>query len=123
MHQQDKVATRKTDLPSKDSGLCYTCNEQGRFAKNCPKESSESKGPSTKKNDKQGKTSRQVTSEESNVNYSICEELFCMLQSDGESGVNWVPIDDLGSHTRCAKVSVQGVPVDKIIDSGADITI
>ena len=122
------MTTHKTDLPPRDSGLCYTCNELGHFAKNCPKKntSTESKGPSIKRNDKQGKTSRQVTSEESNVDHSVSEELLGMLQSDSsdcESGVKRVRVDDHGSHTRCAKVSVQGVPVYGIVDSGADITI
>ncbi len=44
-------------------------------------------------------------------------------ESDSESEVRQVRVEDQGSQPRCAKVEIQGVPAFGIIDSGADITI
>ena len=43
--------------------------------------------------------------------------------SSDEEVVRQVRVRDTGSRTQCVKLSVQGVPVYGIIDSGADITI
>ena len=43
--------------------------------------------------------------------------------SGEESGVNMVTVDDKGSHSQCARVLLQDVPMFGIVDSGADTTI
>ena len=43
--------------------------------------------------------------------------------SDEEQEVHLVRVDDKGSSPQCARVLIQGVPVDGIVDSGAEITI
>ena len=43
--------------------------------------------------------------------------------SDSASDVSSVRVEDKGSQPQKASVSVQGVPVEGVIDSGADITI
>ena len=45
------------------------------------------------------------------------------LYSDDSDGVNLVKITDKGSCSRCVTLEVQRVPVDGVIDTGADITI
>ena len=51
--------------------------------------------------------------------------LTSLLESDSsdEETVRRLPVDDQGSQARCARVSIQGVPIYGIVDSGADITI
>jgi len=46
-----------------------------------------------------------------------------LYSSDESDGVNLVRIADKGSCSHCVTVEVQGVPVDGVIDTGADITI
>ena len=43
--------------------------------------------------------------------------------SDSASDVSSVRVEDKGNQPQKASVSVQGVPVEGVIDSGADITI
>ena len=46
-----------------------------------------------------------------------------MYSSDDSDGVNLVGITDKGSRSRCVAIEVHGVPVDDVIDTGADISI
>ena len=49
--------------------------------------------------------------------------LFSSSDEDTDPDICQIRITDGGSQPHCAKVSIQGVPVYGIIDSGADITI
>ena len=46
-----------------------------------------------------------------------------LSDSDEESGVWRIELNDTGSEPKCAPVLVQGVPAKGIIDSGSEITI
>ena len=43
-------------------------------------------------------------------------------ESEEDSDIRMVQLEDEGSHPMCAKVWIQGVPVYGIVDTGADIT-
>ena len=47
------------------------------------------------------------------------------LHSDSDSSdeIRQVRVQNMGSQPHCAKINVQGVPVDGVVDSGANITI
>lgn len=47
-----------------------------------------------------------------------------LLQLDSDGGqVNRVTLTDHGSKTHCARVIIQGVPAEGVVDTGAEITI
>ena len=43
-------------------------------------------------------------------------------ESDEEQDARLIRVDDKGSSPQCARVLIQGVPADGIVDSGAEIT-
>ena len=52
------------------------------------------------------------------------DPLHCLFSdSDSSDEVHQVRVLDTGSKPYCAKVNVQGVPMEGVVDSGADITI
>ena len=53
------------------------------------------------------------------------DDPFCYLASPTEEGeaIRLVCVKDGGSMTHCVRVMLQGVPVYRVIDSRADITI
>ena len=55
--------------------------------------------------------------------YAFLESSSDEGDAEGDTGVRQVRVKDGGSITQCVKLSLQGVPVYGIIDSGADITI
>ena len=44
-------------------------------------------------------------------------------ESEEDSDIRMVQLEDKGSHPMCARVCIQGVPAYSIVDTGADITI
>lgn len=48
---------------------------------------------------------------------------YLMSDTHEEESVNQITVSDNGSHSRCAKVRVEGVPMYGLLDTGADITI
>ena len=49
--------------------------------------------------------------------------LWTLYSTDSDKEVRLVRVDDKGSSPQCARVLIQGVPADGIVDSGAEITI
>ena len=121
-----------------DRRLCYNCGKPGHIAKNCRTKKSESKGGGNNNSTKQPNT-RQVQTENTpsedvqalqrsdvsqpeHVNPSG-SLLSCLYSSEGDDSVLLIRVEDQGSQSQWAKVSIQGFSTDGIIDSGADITI
>ena len=48
---------------------------------------------------------------------------YLLSDSDSSDEIRQVRVQDMGSQPHCTKVNVKGVPVDGVVDSGADITI
>ena len=46
-----------------------------------------------------------------------------LLPDSDEEGVVEVRVEDKGSRPQLARVNVSGVPLDRVVDTGADITI
>ena len=65
----------------------------------------------------------QVTIRES-LSQSACEPRDLLhSDSDNEANCGMVLVADKGGRTQQAKVLVQGVPTDGVVDTGAEITI
>ena len=58
-----------------------------------------------------------------NVKSKEVDPLDLLYSSSEDSDIRMVRVSDQGSHSKCLKVQVQGVPAYGIIDSGADFTI
>ena len=57
------------------------------------------------------------------IGISIRIHSIFLYLSDSDGDVCTVRISDTGSKPQCTQVMIQGVPVDGIIDTAADITI
>ena len=116
---------------SSDQGRrCFLCGNVGHIAKNCRNKKTESKGhPSgtssaKKPNMKQVKSDKDPPAQE--PGYSGPEHPLTFLQSsdsEDDGHVKQIRVKDMGSRAQLAKVNIQGVPAEGVVDSGADITI
>ena len=70
---------------------------------------------------KQVKSSQKLESELPNP--GMLEMLFSSEEEESASNARLVRVRDRGSHPQCVRVKIHCVPVEGIIDSGADITI
>ena len=91
---------------------CYTCGSTKHLQKDCKGHSTESKGQNPKPSQ-----ARQVTT------VSPCDDPMMYLCSDGDDEVKRVTVEDKGSHPRYAEVSVQGVLLQGVVDTGSYLTI
>ena len=109
------------------------CDKLGHFARDCPQGRERAKvlahAPKDDKSTKPGSvTNRRVYSDTDEspgeAPAGVPDPLDLLLSdSDGESGVWRIELNDTGSEPKCAPVQVQGVPAKGIIDSGSEITI
>ena len=136
-HRSAKSSDRKQEFPSKPNNSpdpqknltrprstgCYICGKQGHMAKECRKrnQSTESKGFGQKEGNKDG-AAKQVQSS-GTENTDPRELLLSDSSEEEDSTLKQVRVDDKGSHAQCVKVTVEGVPMYGIVDTGADITI
>ena len=99
---------------------CFRCHNPGHLARDCTKKSS-----TMRESHHSRESARQVTSQQVHGPDAQQAALLDVLFSSDEENVavSTVRIKDGGSQPRCARVSIQGVPVYGILDSGADITI
>ncbi|XP_065915676.1 myosin-13-like [Dysidea avara] len=106
------------------SPKCYNCGKVGHLAKNCKAPKSESSGQSGRKNSDSNKNSHlwQVGAHEPTTTTSQVE-VTDLLESDSSSDSDSVNAIHVGTGPRCVKVTIQGVPMYGVVDTGADITI
>ena len=133
--QLERHSSQKSDLKLR----CYFCKKPGHLMRDCPrrKKESESHGPSLPASTKQivAGADKSLEDASSQRDISLHSELdrpddqqlnpLTMLfsDSDEEGGIRQVKVTDSGSHTQLARVEVQGVPADGVVDTAADITI
>ena len=106
--------------PENTDRRCYVCGEVGHLASKCKQTKKESSRPqnSTPPISKaRGQGLKAVTSVKKPLDL-----LYSDTDSEGlNSSISTIRVEDKGS--RPCKVTVQGVPAQGVIDSGADITI
>ena len=99
------------------SRTCYACHQSGHQAKHHPNKPTEATSPGNK-----SKLKRVGANDLSDDPYH-----YLLSDSDPEqfegTKVDQVSVTDRGSHPRCAKVQIEGVPMYGIMVSGADFTI
>ena len=85
----------------------------------------EPKRESIGQNDSRTASTKMVQRGPSQATPVLSDDPMQYLSSDSDSsdGVHQVHVSDKGSKPHCAKVNVQGVPMNGVVDSGADITI
>ena len=97
--------------------MCYNCNKMGHYSSECHVPKTESRGDQPKVSAKQVTTS-------ASTSQAPKEDPRALLHSDSDSEhVQMVTITDQGSKTHRARVMVQSVPAEGVIDTGAEITI
>ena len=85
----------------------------------------EPKRESTGRNNSTAASAKMVTIDPQLATKEIPDDpmQYHLSDSDSSDEIRQVRVQDMGSQPHCAKVNVQGVPVDGAVDSGADITI
>ena len=119
--------SKGTPVPSSGdvrSRKCWNCEKTGHFAKDCRAPRKESAGRSEKKTP----GTRMVQSSPSQQRTVPQDDPLQYLLSDSDDSsdspdVRQVRVFDTGSRPQSVRVLVGGVPIDGIVDSGADITI
>ena len=128
-----KPRTELPEPPTKKSSRplprCYNCGSTEHLARNCHQTKTESRGPrwtidkaAGARTVRGGTPSSNVTDEPARTDPMT----FLASSSDSEEeadAVRSVRVADAGSHTKCVRVLVNGVPVFGLVDSGADISI
>ncbi len=136
-YTQEAARQRSQDKPSKGSTgqrnnrdllQCYTCGKPGHFARDCKLPRGESRGSwQGKAVTKTVHAATASTGQKHQPGEKERPEDFLASSSESDEDANThvrqVRMEDKGSHARCVRVQVQGVPMFGIIDTGADITI
>ena len=116
--KRDTTPHSSTTKPSRD---CYVCGKNDHLACECKLRRGESTSVTTFKKPENKKNTAARTNAITSVATSLADLLH---SSDSEDGlVNSVCIEDKGSRPRKVIVNLHGLPVQGVIDSGADITI
>ena len=108
VHKPDGVETKK----------CFFCKKPGHLMRDCRKRRDGNSGFN------RPAATKQVTVENmSEVGQPNPYDLLFSSESEDEQDVKQIRVMDHGSQSKLARVIVQGVPADGLIDTGADITI
>ena len=107
-----------TNRPSWD---CYVCGKNDHLARECKLRRGESTSSGTDKKTDSRKSTVTRTNAITSVNTNLGDLLYSSDSDDGS--INTVRIEDKGSRPRKVAVDLHGLPVQGVIDSGADITI
>ena len=102
---------------------CYVCNKLGHVARDCRARPSESRGQGNQQGQKDNGLQRVQSSTETQGRSDTSSLADALYSSDDLDGVTLVRITDKGSRSHCVAIEVHGVPVDDVIDTGADISI
>ena len=109
---------------------CYNCNKLGHLSFNCraPKTESNGRNREQRRNPTSAKTvmaagSRHPQNPPQQTDDPLDFLASSSSESEDDSDIRLVRLEDKGSHPKCARVCIQGVPAYGIVDSGADITI
>ena len=127
----------KTPDPTPSAGTgstsrkCYVCGKAGHIAKDCraaKRTESGGRGSSGTTPTHNSSQARRVQAAEEDPKANPSPDPLSLLYSssdeeDDSFDICQVRVTDEGSKTHCAQVSIQGIPVYGLIDSGADITI
>jgi len=108
----------RTNTQWKSDKTCWNCGKPGHLSKDCNSKKTESKSYKPQ----QGP----LLDTDSLLPISVSrEDPYQYLQSDSEenSSVAVVQLADQGSKAQRIVVNLEGVPVDGLVDTGADITI
>ena len=116
--KSDTTPHSSTTKPSRD---CYVCGKNDHLAHECKLRRGESTSVTTVTKPENKKNTAARTNAITSVTTSLADLLH---SSDSEDGlVNSVRIEDKGSQPCKVIVNLHGLPVQGVIDSGANITI
>ena len=112
------IATTSTDKPT-EARKCHYCRKTGHVIRDCRKNKSDDVCRS------QQPVTKQVTTGDSGQPQGSPNPYDLLFSSDSEDEevVKQTVVTDKGSKAQHARVSIQGVPTNAVIDTGADITI
>ena len=112
------TATTSTDKPT-EARKCHYCKKTGHVIRDCRKKKSDD----ARRN--QQPMAKQVTTGDPSQPQGSPNPYDLLFSSDSEDEevVKQIVVTDKGSKAQHARVSIQGVPANGIIDTGADITI
>ena len=121
-YSMTQVPSAQQYQPIKQSGIkkCYCiCDKPGHLARDCKAGKSESQGrlvPSTKQ-------VRAIQGAGTSSGGPNPMDFLLSDSSEDDGRVRVVRVNNGGSQHKCVRLRIQGVPVVRILDSGADITI
>ena len=116
--KSNTIPHSSTTKPYRD---CYVCGKNDHLARECKLRKGESTSVTTATKPENKKSTAARTNAITTVTTHPADILY---SSDSEDGiVNSIRIEDKGSRPRKVIVNLHGLPVQGVIDSGADITI